>query len=604
MQSLLRLLSLIALTFSTFLTLFSQDTCPGCEIQIPEFFPIDTIYLSDAASGQVGVYYDNDVSFRLPVTTTPVASESIPAGLGINQFEITGVANLPPGLEWTPSQTFFDPSEMNDGCAKICGTPLIAGEYIAQVSIVATVFVIESETIFDVPITISPRQTQTEGFAMRNSTGCGSTTVTFQNNIPSNDNEGFSYQWNFGNGQMTDRENPLDIDYSEPGVYPVDYEVVIDTFGHFLTSVDVNEVECGDFLGRPDIQIVITDESGAEVFVSEVRDNVDLPVSFSLNFEIIEENYLLTILDADSGLGGDDDVCGVFNLTKLDTGNYPGVSDVASIGYSILHPVDTIRSTDTVFVFPIPAEPQIEVEGDLAFCIGDSVVLNASYEENVQWYQDTLALVGENQAALTVKESGNYYVIYRSEDGCDSVSDTVDVLVNALPEPLTFVNENNLLMVEDSTTIAEGSSLQWYLDQQAIPGADGATFCMNTSGDYALEITNAAGCSNRFKRTVEYDENFPNCVSSTNELPAFVSQFKAYPNPVYEVLNIEIDLEERTEIQITVYDLLGQAVKHLNHNFKQNSFQERIDVADLATGIYLLQVNFGTQVYTEKLVVK
>ena len=65
------------------------QNCPDCEITIPDNLPQDTVFLSDAAAGQVGVTYDSDISFRLPLTTTPVSDENTPAGLNINQFEIT-----------------------------------------------------------------------------------------------------------------------------------------------------------------------------------------------------------------------------------------------------------------------------------------------------------------------------------------------------------------------------------------------------------------------------------------------------------------------------------------------------------------------------------
>ena len=110
------LIFLLIFSFST--TFFAQTGCPGCIVNLPEGMPMDTLFLGDAADGQVNVAYDSDLSFRLPITTTTVAETdpSIPAGLGINKIIIEGVSNLPPGLSWEASQTTFDPSEMNDGC--------------------------------------------------------------------------------------------------------------------------------------------------------------------------------------------------------------------------------------------------------------------------------------------------------------------------------------------------------------------------------------------------------------------------------------------------------------------------------------------------------
>ncbi|MFK7933207.1 MAG: T9SS type A sorting domain-containing protein [Saprospiraceae bacterium] len=580
------------------------QSCPACEIAIPDNLPLDTVFLSTAATGQVGVAYDSDISFRLPVTTTPVANETTPAGLTINQFEITGIANLPPGLEWTPSQTVFDPAELNDGCAKICGTPLIAGEYIVQVSLLATVLVIEAETILEVPIIIAPRQSTTDGFTLRNGTGCGSTLVSFRNNVPSNGNDGFSYQWNFGNGQMTDRENPLDVEYAEAGEYTVDYQAVVDTTGFFLTEVFIDAVECDDFLGRPDLQVKIFDTLGVEVFASQALENVEPPLSIPTNFKIEAATYNLVVLDLDGGLlgGGDDDICGEFILRPADTGIYADMTDEATIRLNILHPTDTIRSQDTIVVYPIPASPQIEVVGDLIFCEGDSVLLTASYAENVQWYLDSTFLINQNQADLMIQTAGNYYVEYTSPDGCSSISDTLSVMVNENPPLVEFDVENNLLMVEDTSILMLETTWQWYLDDEII--SDDAEFCLAEDGVYGLELTNAAGCKTLFERAVVYDENFPNCVSDVVDIANLGLNFNLYPNPVNDVLNIELDLIERSDIQLVVFNSVGQVIKEFYQKGATFLFQKTLNTNDLATGIYFLKIRVGERESMVKFVKK
>lgn len=569
------------------------QNCPACEIAIPDNLPQDTVFLSAAATGQVGLAYDNDISFRLPLTTTPVSDENTPAGLNINQFEITGVANLPPGLTWTPSQTIFDPAELNDGCAKICGTPLVAGEYIMQVSLVATVLVIEAETILDVPITIAPRQSTTEGFTLRNGTGCGSTLVAFRNNVPSNEQEGFSYEWDFGNGQITDRENPLDVEYNEAGTYIVDYQAIVDTTGHFLTEVFIDAVVCDDFLGRPDLQVKIFDTLGIEVFASQALENVEPPLSIPTNFKIEAETYNLVVLDLDSGLGGDDDICGEFTLRPAATGIYADSTEDAQIRYQILHPTDTIRSQDTVVVFAVPTPPIITVTGALTFCAGDSVSLQSSYLENIQWYQDSMVLINENQAELVVPTAGNYYVEHTSADGCSSISDTLTVVVNDNPPVVEFSVDNNLLIATDTMDLATDTDLQWYLAEEAITAANTATFCIAIDGLYGLELTNAAGCTSRFSRQVVYDENFPNCVSDVVDIDDLGLNFQLYPNPASDVLNIALELRERADIQLVVFDNLGRNLFDFQSENALGEFNKSLPISDWEAGFYFLKIRLG-----------
>lgn len=678
----LRLLPFLTLLCFSIVQLNAQS-CPDCETTIPAELPADTVYLSSAANGQVGVMYDQDISFRLPLTTTPVADENTPAGLPINQFEITGVANLPPGLEWTPNQTIFDPSELNDGCAKLCGTPLVAGDYVMQVSLVATVFVINAETILDVPITIAPSQSMTDGFTMRNSIGCGETTVSFRNNIPSNGQEGYSYQWDFGNGQMTDRENPLDVEYIGAGKYIVDYQAVVDTTGHFLTNVTIQSVECDDLIGGPDLQVKIFDETGTEVFASAVADNANLPLNVAIDFEIVAESYTLSIFDADGGLAGADDLCIEVALTPLVTGTYTEETATAAISYNILHPTDTIRSQDTVVVYAIPLTPEITVDGALSFCDGETTTLVASYDNNIQWYRDTSALVNETNPSLAVETTGQYFAIYTSPEGCISTSDTVVIVVNEIPMPpsitvdgalslctgdstlLTasytdnlqwyldgellsgavdanlivqiagnytatytspegctstsesiiievnelpaipnFTVENNTLMLLDTNTLSTSASLQWYLNGNAITDATQTTFCIAETGVYGLEITNEAACTAYAEMEISYDENFPNCVSNVAEIEDLTTNFKLYPNPVADILNVEFFVSQNVDIELLILNSIGQVMYQTNKESILNAYQNTLSIAHLSAGIYYLKIKIGAEESSVKFVKK
>ena len=70
--------------------LSAQTGCPGCLVSLPASFPADTIYLPLLPDGVQGTPYDENVSFRLPKTTTPVnaVDSTTPPGLTISKFEI------------------------------------------------------------------------------------------------------------------------------------------------------------------------------------------------------------------------------------------------------------------------------------------------------------------------------------------------------------------------------------------------------------------------------------------------------------------------------------------------------------------------------------
>ncbi|MCB0583773.1 MAG: PKD domain-containing protein, partial [Phaeodactylibacter sp.] len=280
----------LALSLIT-LGLYAQSGCPGCIVELPAGLPEDTIYLSSAAEGQVGIFYESDLGFRMPKTTTPVNANDpgTPPGLDINQITIVSVSNLPPGLGWEANQTVFDVSQETDGCVKICGVPLIPGFYNVEVVVSAEVLFVSQLSSFSFPIMILPGTSVTEGFTLSNNSGCGSVSASFTNNIPSGGNEGYSYLWDFGNGNMSVSEGPGPQVYDEPGLYEINYQAVIDTFGFLLTEVVVESVTCNDlFNNAPDIRIEVWNPEGERILETLHIDNAQTPLTFNVNLFIGE----------------------------------------------------------------------------------------------------------------------------------------------------------------------------------------------------------------------------------------------------------------------------------------------------------------------------
>ena len=220
-------------------TLNAQSGCPGCQTNLPANLPEDTLFLQDIPDGQNGLAYSQDISFRMPKTTTPVyAVDSItPPGLTISKIEIVSVDGLPQGLYWEPSQWTFQTADETDGCIKICGTPTESDSFVLTVTVRATVLFLTQEKSFPMRMYVAPKVSTTDGFSMSNFTGCGSTEVSFENNVPSNGADGFSYVWDFGDNTGFEGENPPAHTYNEPGTYYVSYHATVDTAGYILESV-------------------------------------------------------------------------------------------------------------------------------------------------------------------------------------------------------------------------------------------------------------------------------------------------------------------------------------------------------------------------------
>ena len=576
----------------------AQNGCPGCAINLPVDLAEDTLFLSDAPAGQANIYYDQDLSFRLPRTTTPVASidSTTPPNLAISSFEIVSVSNLPPGLSWEANQREFDTSEETDGCVKICGTPLIPGLYNVEVVLDAQVVIISRRTSFSFTLLIQPGVTATDGFRMIYNVGCGELDVTFINTIPSNEVEGFSYRWDFGNGLVSEEENPMPLTYDEPGIYEVNYEAVIDTAGFFLTKVLIEETTCNDILGgRPDLKIDVIEPDGTTVYTSDIITNATLPLTFEL-LQPIEDigNYSLRVTDDDSGIGGADDVCGIVNFTQNTEGSLTDGDDL-KVTLTITHPVETINSKDTVFVFAQPEAPDLVLEEQFPLCEGDTIeamVLN--YQDGLQWVQDSTSLFEETEATLKISENGTYWARYISPEGCSSESLPVSASFGMVPSGIAFEVENNLLSVFQPEDLPESSSVAWQADGAMIPGADGLVFCVDSSATYTLVVTDEeTGCFATFSQMVTYDPNFPNCVSSNEEVYR-EDLARVYPNPFQE--NIVVEIQDPTTqpsnfrvISVDGREIIAGKWRDLPGNWDK----KELPVYELAKGIYILQLFTG-----------
>ncbi len=605
MRKLLLFVFLCAVAISA----FAQNGCPSCTATLPDTLPADTIYLSDADSGQVGQAYNSDLSFRMPKSTTPVAASdpSVLPGLNISEVTIVSVTNLPPGLSWEANQRIFKTAQETDGCVKFCGTPLQPGLYEVEVVVDAQVLVVTQTTSFTIPILIEPAVVVTEGFTMENASGCGEVEVRFTNNVPSAGAAGFAYSWDFGNGSTSDAETPEAQYYSEPGHFPVHYQAIIDTTGYFLTKVEVTDFSCSDFLGgRPDLQLEVFDPVGNLLFKSDIVDNASKPTSFNLNVKLEAGDYMIRVIDDDSGLfGGGNDECGTLRFNR-ETATSLREGDLEA-NFSIIHPVDTVRSVDTVTVFAQPADPIVTGYEGEQLCAGDVVDLLSSYTDNIQWFRDSMTVLESGiNTLLTIPESGRYWVQYTSPDGCRAVSDTVHVAIAELPDNPIFLNDNNFLEVIDDITLPADFSAQWYLGGEALPNATGTAFCAFASGSYELVVTdNATGCLNRFSRIVTFNPDFAGCSAATSTEDVFgiiASDFKLFPNPTNGRFWLEFATHEQAEVHVIVRNALGSIVQQLPPAPVLGDTRFDMDISGQAAGMYFVELRIGERRHQWKII--
>jgi large repetitive protein len=78
----------------------------------------------------------------------------------------------------------------------------------------------------------------------------------------------------------------------------------------------------------------------------------------------------------------------------------------------------------------------------------------------------------------------------------------------------------------------------------------------------------------------------------------------AFPNPVHDLLILQIDLPESVELNIALFDLSGRMVINETASGYSGKSELTLDLTGLAPGIYTLKMNAGEQVMMKKIVKK
>ena len=79
---------------------------------------------------------------------------------------------------------------------------------------------------------------------------------------------------------------------------------------------------------------------------------------------------------------------------------------------------------------------------------------------------------------------------------------------------------------------------------------------------------------------------------------------RVYPNPATDVLNIEVNASQASDMNISVYNIMGQKVMNQNVNITTGLNTRSINTSDLNSGIYFVTVKANGFENTMKFIVK
>ena len=117
------------------------------------------------------------------------------------------------------------------------------------------------------------------------------------------------------------------------------------------------------------------------------------------------------------------------------------------------------------------------------------------------------------------------------------------------------------------------------------------------NGKIMLVQTNSFGCTDTTELLVNV-----NALSIGDEVE-IGDGIVLYPNPADKTVSLKIDSKHNNEVQIRLFNNSGQQVLDKN-SVTQNEEMFEIDIAELPSGLYLLQAEIGNTAYSATLVIK
>jgi hypothetical protein len=236
------------------------------------------------------------------------------------------------------------------------------------------------------------------------------------------------------------------------------------------------------------------------------------------------------------------------------------------------------------------------------------------------WYTTNGHIVGSSTGtSITVDSVGTYVVQQQLQAGCSVyATDTVVIFSN----PNCFVLEKNLLgfngnlynkQVQLNWTVSQNNQISYFEIEKGIDGihfvsvgkvlANSVTDVSKYSQSDQLAKTTTAYMYYRLK-IINIEGNISYSKTINFSLGEFDRpRINIVPNPVRNVMQLNITSLTENKIQLFIYDIAGRLMKSLYTSVpKGNSNLSITDFKPWPTGIYSLKVLLGENLFTEKLI--
>jgi hypothetical protein len=161
------------------------------------------------------------------------------------------------------------------------------------------------------------------------------------------------------------------------------------------------------------------------------------------------------------------------------------------------------------------------------------------------------------------------------------------------PISVEIGNGEDTLRTTLPVTLDAGSGFSTYLwsDQST-----GSSLVAESYGSYWVEVTNSIGC-------VATDTVVVLSVTGTDNVHGIADRVRVYPNPVKDVLHVDLDLEHEQDVRIEIYSALNQLL-YIEELERAGMSEFDIDVQQFVPGIYTLRITADGISHSNRIIVQ
>lgn len=210
---------------------------------------------------------------------------------------------------------------------------------------------------------------------------------------------------------------------------------------------------------------------------------------------------------------------------------------------------------------------------------------------------------------ITIKENSNsinnndYLYFYnwqiREETGCLSPKIDIAAIISdtlGAKALFSYQNNSNTLNFENESSYAD--SYYWDFGDGDFSLLPNPSHVYQNDGLYTISLIASNDCGqSSITKTVQITN------TSIKDISA-IETVNIFPNPASDILNIKVELVHSKPIEIILFNMLGEEIHKLRFKNLGQSLEEKLDISDLAAGIYYIEISTDNQRIIKKVVVE